>query len=93
MQKNENGDEVVLFAKIILVFLFILAVGGIKMRKKKKKKYVHEDFLSMRKRMLNEISDENIIYEESQTGPQEEPTLQEIHLKLDEWMEKREGKK
>lgn len=93
MQKNENGDEVVLFAKIILVLLFILAVGGIKMRKKKKKKYVHEDFLSMRKRMLNEISDENIIYEESQTGPQEEPTLQEIHLKLDEWMEKREGKK
>lgn len=63
------------------------------MRKKKKKKYIHEDFLSMRKRMLNEISDENIIYEESQTGPQEEPTLQEIHLKLDEWMEKREGKK
>lgn len=63
------------------------------MRKKKKKKYVHEDFLSMRKRMLNEISDENIIYEESQTGPQEEPTLQEIHLKLDEWMEKREEKK
>ena len=34
------------------------------MRKKKKKKYVHEDFLSMRKRMLNEISDENIIYED-----------------------------
>mgnify|MGYP007068172509 FL=1 len=47
----------------------------------------------MRKRMLNEISDENIIYEESQTGPQEEPTLQEIHLELDEMTKKRKEKK
>ena len=56
---------------------------------KKKKKYLYEDFLSARKRMLNEISDENIIYEESQTGPQEEPTLQEIRLRIDEWTKKR----
>ncbi len=38
MQKNENGDEVVLFAKIISVFLFILAVGGNENEKKEKEK-------------------------------------------------------
>ncbi len=53
-----------------------------KYAKKWKKDFVHNDFLSERKRMLNEISEENIIYEESQTGPQEEPTLQEIVLDL-----------
>ena len=63
------------------------------MKERKRKKRIHEDFLSMRKRMLNEISDENIIYEESQTGPQEEPTLQEIHLELDEMTKKRKEKK
>ena len=31
---------------------------------------------------LNELAKEDIIYEESQTGPQEEPTLKEIQLEL-----------
>ncbi len=57
------------------------------MKRRKKQKHLplheHSDFLSERKRMLNETAEENIIYEESQTGPQEEPTLQEIHLNLD----------
>lgn len=51
-------------------------------RRKGKKDMAYTDFLSERKRMLNEIAEENMIYEESQTGPQEEPTLQEIVLDL-----------
>ncbi|MCH5172385.1 MAG: hypothetical protein J1F31_06135 [Erysipelotrichales bacterium] len=55
------------------------------MRKKKNKQslkhYANISFLSERKRMLNELSDD-VIYEESQTGPQEEPTLKEIHLNI-----------
>ncbi len=57
-----------------------------KKTKKKQKRLPldeHTDFLSERKRMLNEMAEEHIIFEESQTGPQEEPTLQEIHLNLD----------
>ena len=30
--------------------------------------------------ILNEISDYNIIYDETQSGPQEEPIVQEINL-------------
>lgn len=53
------------------------------MKKKKQslKHYANISFLSERERMLNEISDD-VIYEESQTGPQEEPTLKEIHLNI-----------
>ena len=50
------------------------------MKKKQKtlKDYSEISFLSERKNDLNEISNEEIIYEESQTGPQEEPTLKEM---------------
>lgn len=55
------------------------------MKKKNKMKNLkycaNINFLSERERMLNEISDD-VIYEESQTGPQEEPTLKEIHLNI-----------
>ena len=40
------------------------------------------NFLTKRKNDLNELAKEDIIYEESQTGPQEEPTLKEIQLNL-----------
>lgn len=52
------------------------------MKKKQKtiKEYSEISFLSERKNDLNEISNEEIIYEESQTGPQEEPTLKEVEL-------------
>ena len=35
--------------------------------------------------ILNEISPKNIIYDETQTGPQEEPFLFEYHLDLEVW--------
>lgn len=61
--------------------------------KKKKRIQQYEDFLARRKRMLNEISEENLIYEESQTGPQEEATLQEIYLQLDRLQKTKDGQK
>lgn len=59
------------------------------MKKKRLKDYANTSFLSERERMLNELADENIIYEESQTGPQEEPTLKEIHLNINNYERKR----
>ncbi len=53
-----------------------------KRRQKTMKEYAETDFLSERKRDLNEIAEENVIYEESQTGPQEEPTLREVDLTI-----------
>ena len=41
---------------------------------------VDKDYLEIQKEILNEISDENIIYEESQCGPQEEPFNQEFRI-------------
>lgn len=52
------------------------------MKKKSIKEYAEMSFLTRRKNDLNELAEENIIYEESQTGPQEEPTLKEIQLNL-----------
>ncbi len=52
-----------------------------KRQKQNIKHYANVSFLSERERMLNELSDD-VIYEESQTGPQEEPTLKEIHLTI-----------
>lgn len=46
------------------------------------KEYAEMSFLIKRKNDLNELAKEDIIYEESQTGPQEEPTLKEIQLEL-----------
>lgn len=55
---------------------------GDSMKKKSIKEYADMSFLTKRKNDLNELAEENIIYEESQTGPQEEPTLKEIRLNL-----------
>lgn len=52
------------------------------MKKKSIKEYAEMNFLTKRKNDLNELAKEDIIYEESQTGPQEEPTLKEIQLNL-----------
>ena len=52
------------------------------MKKKSIKEYAEMSFLTKRKNDLNELAKEDIIYEESQTGPQEEPTLKEIQLNL-----------
>ena len=46
------------------------------------KEYAEMSFLTKRKNDLNELAKEDIVYEESQTGPQEEPTLKEIQLEL-----------
>ena len=43
---------------------------------------VDKDYLEIQKEILNEISDENIIYEEAQCGPQEEPYLKEYKLDI-----------
>lgn len=56
------------------------------MKKKKQKtlkEYAETNFLSEREDDLNELAEDNIIYEESQTGPQEEPTLKEIMLRIE----------
>lgn len=46
---------------------------------------VDKDYLEIQKEILNEISDENIIYEESQCGSQEEPYLKEYKLDIKKW--------
>ena len=46
---------------------------------------VDKDYLEIQKEILNEISDENVIYEESQCGPQEEPYLKEYKLDIKKW--------
>lgn len=55
---------------------------GDSMKKKSIKEYAEMSFLTRRKNDLNELAEEDVIYEESQTGPQEEPTLKEIQLNL-----------
>ncbi len=44
-----------------------------------------DSYLERNKRVLNEIADENIIYDETQTGPQEEPFLFEYHVNVAKW--------
>ncbi len=41
--------------------------------------------IEKQKDILNEMSPEDIIYDETQTGPQEEPFLFEYHLDLELW--------
>lgn len=41
--------------------------------------------LNKEKNILNKTSDKDVIYEETQTGPQEEPFLFEYHLDLNMW--------
>lgn len=43
------------------------------------------NYLERNKKVLNEISDENIIYDETQTGPQEAPYLFEYHVDVKKW--------
>lgn len=50
-----------------------------------KKKDFDDNLLNKEKKILNDISDENIIYEETQIGPQEEPFLFEFHVDLEAW--------
>lgn len=50
-----------------------------------KKHDFKDTLLEKEKDILNEISDKNIIYEETQTGPQEEPFLFEYSLDLNMW--------
>lgn len=46
-----------------------------------------ENYTEKTKRIMNEISKEDVIFEETQTGPQEEETLQEIKLDLQKFKE------
>jgi len=57
------------------------------------KENVDKDFLEKEKDILNEISDEETIYEESQCGPQEEPYLKEFRVNLEKWRLYRSHKK
>jgi len=50
-----------------------------------KKHDFKDTLLEKEKEILNEISDKNIIYDETQTGPQEEPFLFEYSLDLNMW--------
>ena len=50
-----------------------------------KKKKIYESYDEQTKRIMNEISSEDTIFDEVQTGPQEESTLQEFKLDLDKF--------
>ncbi len=45
----------------------------------------NDNFLTKEQQLLNEMSSEDIIYEQTQTGPQEEPFLLETHVDLKKW--------
>ena len=66
-----------------LIFLFGKTNIGDKMKKRK----IYESYDELTKRVMNEISKENIIFDEVQTGPQEEVTFQEFKLDLDKFNE------
>lgn len=66
-----------------LIFLFGKTSIGDKMKKRK----IYESYDELTKRVMNEISKENIIFDEVQTGPQEEVTFQEFKLDLDKFNE------
>lgn len=53
-----------------------------KKKRKKNKKYERIDIIKDKEKILNEMASNDIIYEESQTGPQEEPCFKEIHLDI-----------
>ena len=58
-----------------------------------KKKKLYESFNEQTKRIMNEISSEDTIFDEVQTGPQEESTLQEFKLDLDKFKEYKKMKR
>ena len=45
----------------------------------------HKTFNEREIDILNEISDENTIYEETQCGPQEEPIITELKVDTKKW--------
>ena len=47
-----------------------------------KKRKHYESYDELTKRIMNEISNEDVIFDEVQTGPQEEITFQEFKLDL-----------
>ena len=58
-----------------------------------KKKKIYESYDEQTKRIMNEISSEDTIFDEVQTGPQEESTLQEFKLDLDKFKEYKKMKR
>ena len=58
-----------------------------------KKKKIYESYDEQTKRIMNEISNEDTIFDEVQTGPQEESTLQEFKLDLDKFKEYKKMKR
>jgi hypothetical protein len=66
-----------------LIFLYGKTNIGDKMKKRKN----YESYDELTKRVMNEISSEDVIFDEVQTGPQEEVTFQEFKLDLDKFNE------
>ena len=58
-----------------------------------KNKIKYESFNEQTKRIMNEISSEDTIFDEVQTGPQEEITLQEFKLDLNKFKEYKKMKR
>ena len=58
-----------------------------------KKKKIYESYDEQTKRIMNEISNEDTIFDEVQTGPQEESTLQEFKLDLEKFKEYKKMKR
>ena len=52
----------------------------------------HKTFNEKEIDILNEISDENIIYEETQCGPQEEMIITEQKIDINKWRKYRKNK-
>jgi hypothetical protein len=53
----------------------------------------HKTFNEREIDILNEISDENTIYEETQCGPQEEPIITELKVDTKKWKMYKNNKK
>jgi hypothetical protein len=53
----------------------------------------HKTFNEREIDILNEISDENTIYEETQCGPQEEPIITELKVDTKKWKMFKSSKK
>lgn len=51
------------------------------------KKYKGSSFLEKEIDILNEMSSDEIIYDESQDGPQEEPIVKEYRYDIKKWKE------
>ena len=56
-------------------------------------KEIDKDFLAKEIDTLNEMAVEDVIYEESIDGPQEEPYLKEYRLDLKRWRQYHNSKK